>query len=401
MTRQRVVALVRQLRRTRTWQGVATRLGLAASTLQRWSLRWRRGRDPAHQRGRPPVPLPEETRQELDDHLRITSPVVSVAVLRETFPDVTYRSLRDHRARYREELLRNHEVPAWRLDWRRPGAVWGLDFFAFPNHLDDGSTHALTVCDLASPYLLDVYPTTNENCAATVQCLEALFDVWGPPLVAKSDSGSAFIAEDFDSFLKAHGVQHLRSPARTPWFNGAAERCIGWLREHVHLLSSLAGREGAYQLDDLVGARINLNNTARSGRTESGLDAWMARVPVSAEERSSFAAALAAARDPLELDKLGPAKRLRLERSTLQSAMVTAGILAIEEIRIPLRTRKSQTVTRRATKVLHDLLDACEGKRDLLLQVVATIVSKVMDGSLPPDPERWYHALQEPDRRAA
>ena len=53
---------------------------------------------------------------------------------------------------------------------------------------------------------------------------------YGPPLVIKSDNGSAFTAELFQDLLSEHGVTQLLSPPALPRYNGSVESGIGSMK---------------------------------------------------------------------------------------------------------------------------------------------------------------------------
>lgn len=64
----------------------------------------------------------------------------------------------------------------------------------------------------------------------TIQVLRGLFSRYGVPNVIVSDNGPQFCAEEFSFFLKANGVQHIRSAPYHPSSNGQAERFVQTLK---------------------------------------------------------------------------------------------------------------------------------------------------------------------------
>jgi len=80
------------------------------------------------------------------------------------------------------------------LHWRRPGTVWAIDFAEPPLSIEGSFDYLLAVRDLASGMQLLWLPVTDETARTAMAGLEALFRQHGPPLVLKSDNGSAFIA---------------------------------------------------------------------------------------------------------------------------------------------------------------------------------------------------------------
>ncbi len=65
--------------------------------------------------------------------------------------------------------------------------------------------------------------TTSE---ATIKAIRKIFADWGIPEQLVSDNGPQFISEEFESFLKKNGVQHIRSAPRHPASNGEAEAFV-------------------------------------------------------------------------------------------------------------------------------------------------------------------------------
>ena len=83
----------------------------------------------------------------------------------------------------------------------------------------DGVDHAaLAVRDLASGVQLAWQPVPDQTAAPAAAVLKSLIDQHGPPLVLKSDNGSAFLSETFAKVLAEHEIVWLPSPARMPWY---------------------------------------------------------------------------------------------------------------------------------------------------------------------------------------
>ena len=73
---------------------------------------------------------------------------------------------------------------------------------------------------------LDWLPVPDETAATTRDALLALFVEFGPPLVLKSDNGSAFKG-DVITLLDDWQITPLRSPPKTPRYHGSREAGIG------------------------------------------------------------------------------------------------------------------------------------------------------------------------------
>ena len=51
-----------------------------------------------------------------------------------------------------------------------------------------------------------------------------MFSRFGVPFSLRTDNGSQFVSEEFESFLQAHGVEHRRTTSLWPQANGEMER---------------------------------------------------------------------------------------------------------------------------------------------------------------------------------
>jgi transposase InsO family protein len=87
------------------------------------------------------------------------------------------------------------------------------------------------VRDLPSSLHLAWWPLAAASAEATATVLTERFAEHGPPLVLKSDNGSAFTAALLHDLLAAPGVQPLFSPPGWPAHNGGIEARIGSLKE--------------------------------------------------------------------------------------------------------------------------------------------------------------------------
>src|SRR5207245_3368482 len=140
----------------------------------------------------------------------------------------------------------------------------------------------LVVRDLASGKTLLAGPVPSADADATVAALEALFRAHGAPLVLKSDNGGHFTAESVSTLLERWGVLHLRSPARTPTYNGAVESAIGWLKERIAYVAHRNGSVALWTVADVEEARCLANDTLRprGARGPTPTESWLARVPI-------------------------------------------------------------------------------------------------------------------------
>lgn len=98
----------------------------------------------------------------------------------------------------------------------------------------------------------------------TIQVLRGLFSHYGVPNVIVSDNGPQFCAEEFSLFLKANGVQHIRSAPYHPSSNGQAERFVQTFK---HALNASKGSAPIQQR--LGGFLLTYRNTSHGTTKES------------------------------------------------------------------------------------------------------------------------------------
>jgi len=274
---------------------LAAAMRLAERTLRHWCqtlhhVSWSLGL-----LGRPTKRAPLSIRQDLLEVLDELGPGVSVAELRDQFPEMGRRELEDFLARYRRVWRRQHHEAVYILRWPQPGTVWAMDFTQLPSPIDGLYKYLLAVRDLASGMQLLAWPMRDMTEPTARQALASLFAAHGAPLVLKTDNGSAFRAQHAQEFLRGCGVTSLFSPPRLPRYNGAIEAGIGSLKTRIERQATHQGHPGVWTWDDIETARIEANATARlrglSGPTPAQL--WAARYPLSADTRLHFQATVA------------------------------------------------------------------------------------------------------------
>ena len=129
--------------------------------------------------------------------------------------------------------------------------------------MDGVYLRVLAVRDLASGMMLLTMPMTRATSEMVRGALEMLFRMHGSPLVIKSDNGSPFKSKATKALLETYRVWLLLSPPGTPPYNGGIEAGIGGMTTRAHLESFRQGRPGEWTCDDLEGARLMANLTAR------------------------------------------------------------------------------------------------------------------------------------------
>ena len=131
---------------------------------------------------------------------------------------------------YRQWYRTHHRQRQQRLAWHRPGSVWTVDHSQPPELVDGVDPQMLAVRDLASGLQLAWVPQCSAEASEASLVMEYLFKKFGPPLVLKSDNGSAFISDQWQSLLQRWHVTPLYSPVAYPQYNGSVEAGIGAIR---------------------------------------------------------------------------------------------------------------------------------------------------------------------------
>jgi hypothetical protein len=252
-------------------------------------------------------------------------------------PEMARREIQDFLRRYRRVYKRRHRLLVRVLHWHRTGAVWAVDFAEPPWPVDGQYRRLLAVRDLAGGFQLAWLPVVDESARTACDVLVALFRAHGPPLVLKSDNGSAFIADQMRTLLAVWQVWHLRSPPDLPEYNGACEAGIGSMKTRTHHQAARAGRPGVWTSDDVEAARLQANETARPWgyRGPTPAEMWAQRRPLFDAERRVFAATVQEIIDQ-ELafrgidtqSKLSQSEQAAVHRAALARTLVAGGILS-------------------------------------------------------------------------
>jgi transposase InsO family protein len=283
--------------------------------------------------GRPPKEIDVATRNAIlrrcaeDGH----SGYLSVRAL---FPDVPANALRDLLRRRRRVLRRRARRDAEKLVWNKVGAVWAADFATPPESIEGLWPKLLLVRDLASGMELAVEPVADETAATATGVLERLFGRHGAPLVLKTDQGSAFRAKGFERFLGDKGVIPLRSPARTPRYNGACESSVRWAKERTAQIAAHAGRGDAWTCEDVEKARAAMNATVADRGRRRGTTAaerWSTRGPIERGAREGLRKSVA--KEIAEsLERHGAAGIDALDWRSRESLLRTSTCTALERL---------------------------------------------------------------------
>ena len=323
---------------------IAGMLHVSSRTLRHWRRQWRSGRLQAAPRGRPPARSSRPQRRAVLDLLHTAGPALPVEALRAQFPQMAAAELKRLLRRYRRDCRRRREARPQRLHWFAPGAVWAMDFV---EHLG-GLSWVFSVRDLASRHQLLWQQVSSPNAEVVIAALRKLFEEHGPPLVLKSDNGSAFIAAETLDLLAEQRVVPLFNPARRPQYNGGCERGGGILKGYTYQVAQRADRPGVCLLADLEAARELANALSRpwGRRGPAPRDAWSSRPRLTLDQREAFEAELTRCRSAacvlLEYppdEPLSRAQAARRDRRAVQATLEALGYLQVVACRDPLLRR--------------------------------------------------------------
>ena len=371
--RRGVVAIAACCRRHAPWRQVAEAVGVPERTLRAWRAE---SVGVPSSRGRRPLGVPQPQRQQILRFLRhVTGPAVGLPTLRALFPRVPRAVLADLLRRFRRVWRRRLRQPSVRLEWHEPGRVWAMDHTEATQLIDGQDDQIFAVRDLASHAQLAWRGVSSTGAAATCEILESLLLEHGPPLVLKSDNGSAFVSASMSQLLSRWGVTPLFSPKRRPRYNGALERANSTHKTYTHHHAETAGHPYFWTSADLEQARRVANRITRPwGHTGPSPDeAWRDRAPITADERDRFIQAVAeqevVARGELGLgsnDEPTAKQHERLARRAISGALESLGYLTKHALtRAPSRRRRlSRTQLQRALKRHREALppDALDGE---------------------------------------
>lgn len=326
----------------------ARRLGVSARTIRHW--RKRCARKTLCPRGRPLKACPPEQRNAVIHFLhRVTGPCVSLDALRGLFPDIPRCILAQLVCRYRRVWKRRYARSGFRLTWHRPGRVWAIDHSEATHSIDGSFSYIFAVRDLASHCQLAWTPCRSTGSREAVAILSELFTQYGPPLILKSDNGSAFVSDQMGQLLLEHTVARLFNPPRRPQYNGALERSNGTLKVYTQQQAIAEGHPFRWTSDDLERARNLANTISRpwGHRGPTPEQAWNDREPLGPEERTQFQIVLGQQRAAARVDlgfavdeALTATQQAQLDRLAITRSAEALGYLAIKRRRHSERPRR-------------------------------------------------------------
>lgn len=329
-------------------------LAVKARTLRSWMMA-RPGNAPPASLGRPLTPSGAAQQQALISWLDSIGPGVGMPTLRTRFTDLARAELdsllKDYRRAWRAANLQLIHV----LAWQRPGAVWAMDFAEAPDLIDGLYPYLLAVRDLASGLQLLWQPVADLTVEAVLAELPWLFTRHGPPLLLKTDNGSAFLADLLGREFQRWGVGQLFSPPHRPEYNGSIEASIGSLKKRTEQQCERAGLPGQWTSAAVASALEQANTTARPRRLAGATpeQVWQARRPLTADERLAFQASVAQFRIeertqrqlPIE-EPLSRTEQAAVDRAAFRRALVAHDLLLFRRRRIPPRITRPKLATK-------------------------------------------------------
>ncbi len=258
-------------------------------------------------------------------------------------------------AGYRRQFQAEHRLVVETLRWLRPGAVWAIDHSQPPHPMDGCYSQILAIRDLASGMQLAWTPVVDATANAALPVLEALVAQHGPPLVLKSDNGSAFTSALWVEWAARWQIMPLFSPVRMPRYNGACEAGIGGMKRRTELIAARNDRLLDWSCNDLFAALVwaNEEHYPHGLATGTAASRFAARALLGTAERNTFRAAVVQFEQELYAaactaggvltDKL----RAVYHRRAVRRVLVEHGYLSITRRSIPqpIHTAKCARIT--------------------------------------------------------
>jgi hypothetical protein len=267
--------------------------------------------------------------------LECFGPKTGVGTIRRFASDLPRSEVRDIVMRYRRCVKHRSHGVEHELGWRVPGAVEAFDHTVAPVLVEGVERAILAGRDLATGEATVWRGVEGMTARSTVDVLSGSFGKRGAPLVAKTDNGSAFVAQETEDFLRALGVEHLLSPPRTPGYNGGVESHIRWMKERTEWQALRQGREDRWMKRDLEAARLVANAT----RVVKAFDPASEITP---ELRAAFRQSVASHKAQLWAERgQDPTSATKVQintvnRNAITRALVAHGILEIWSRRVSL-----------------------------------------------------------------
>lgn len=128
--------------------------------------------------------------------------------------------------------------------WPIPKTPWSRIHIDYAGPVN--SFFYLVIVDALSNWP-EIYRMTSTTTGKTIEKLQETFARQGLPDTLVSDNGPQFKSEEFESFCKQHGIEHLTSAPYHPQSNGRAERFVDLLKTGLKKLEREGNVEFALQ----------------------------------------------------------------------------------------------------------------------------------------------------------
>jgi transposase InsO family protein len=338
--RRQAVEFSRSWGRSTSWS--ARRLGLRPRTLAHWRSSTL---DPLTNplRGRPSKQSSYEQRHGVLEVIESIGPHVGMPTLKGLFRDMPRCEVADLQQDYRHRYRQDNRLVIHELTWHLPGQVWAMDHAEPPVPMQQPEQALLAVRDLASGMQLAWLPVADQTADTLLPLLKWLFQEHGPPLLIKSDNGSAFLEQRVASLLAQYQVVHLLSPPALPSYNGSCEAGIGSMKIRTAYHAAHQGHAQLWTPDDLEAARRQANEVHRSTfAAPTAVERWAERKPVTELQRQTFRDTIDRHRGELiaALLRKNPCtsdlEHDTIERIAIRRALVELGILTLNRRSITL-----------------------------------------------------------------
>lgn len=325
----------------------AASLEISPRTLSDWGMKWREDRLREKPRGRPLKQTGPIRRGEFIEVLNGQGPQTGLRPLKVLFPDMARGEILDVLWRFRRIFVRKNHLVVHSLTWEFPGMVWAMDHTDVTLPVDGFFKRVFSVRDLGSGCQILWLPVEDGTAPVTIRALNQLFIQNGPPLVLKSDNGSAFISDEMSSFLRTWGVVQLLSPPGIPQYNGSCEAGIGSMEIRTRWEAVRNGRWMDWTLEDMERARIQANQTARGIGSPAPEEIWKNRPEISCKFRGAFRSTIHEEEIKERLERgIQPEAELEryeqssIDRVSIRRALVAHGILRFRKRDVPLPIKK-------------------------------------------------------------
>ena len=94
------------------------------------------------------------------------------------------------------------------------------------DYADPIEGHYLLIMIDTNSKWIEALPTQSTSSHAKIELLRSIFAQFGLPETIVSDNGSFLVSEEFQQFLKVHGIKQITSAPYHPSSNGLAERAV-------------------------------------------------------------------------------------------------------------------------------------------------------------------------------